>query len=185
MTMSDNQQIMRQLENGTIIKTRFDSHAVLHDGLVYVLDKTVCKEPSRQEIVSLGTHMTQDSFREFYLTYGKSFYPYFNTSITITPECARRAKDMLTLTGKELYGKYGWKHDETITQTVVFDDSYEMDIKCVMPISENETGWSEAVLFKDGRECCCTDPADEFLGKWTLEDDGIHFCVTLTKQTKG
>lgn len=68
--------------------------------------------------------------------------------------------------------------DETITYTAIFDEHYEMDIKCCgVQFSEGESNlaWTEAVLFKDGCAVAMTEPSDTFEGEWELEVDGIKF----------
>lgn len=73
--------------------------------------------------------------------------------------------------------------DDTHTETVSFEDGYEMDIKVCGVQYEGEGGsnaaWSEAVLFKDGCEVACTDPGDDLLGEWELEHDGNTFVVNV------
>lgn len=73
--------------------------------------------------------------------------------------------------------------DETHTETAVFENGYEMDIKVSgvqydCPGGSN-SAWSEAVLFKDGCEVACTDPGDDLLGEWELEHDGCVFVVNV------
>lgn len=58
--------------------------------------------------------------------------------------------------------------------TAVFDEHYEMDLKVCVPndiedITEGNPLWTEAVLFYDGSELCCTEPADDYFGEWELE----------------
>lgn len=61
---------------------------------------------------------------------------------------------------------------ETLSETAVFDKGYEMDIKLC---SADDGGyWTEAVLFKNGSEVCCTEPCDDFFGEWELEDDNVY-----------
>lgn len=64
-------------------------------------------------------------------------------------------------------GKY-----DAFTKTAVFLDGYEMDIKLC-------DGWTEAVLFRNGCETCCTEPQDDFYGEWELEKDGRKFVVEI------
>ena len=60
--------------------------------------------------------------------------------------------------------------ERSITYTVNFGGGYEMDIKlCGVRYNEKEESnkpWTEAVLFKNGSEVCCTEPGDEFFGEW-------------------
>lgn len=62
--------------------------------------------------------------------------------------------------------------DETISYTVCFGDGYEADVKCCgVPFQEGESNlaWAEVVLFRNGAECTCIGPDDEFFGTWTWE----------------
>ena len=70
--------------------------------------------------------------------------------------------------------------DETIVFTARFDDEYEADIKvCGVQYEEGgcNTAWTEAVLFKNGSEVCCTEPEDTFFGTWEMEHNGQTFVV--------
>lgn len=70
--------------------------------------------------------------------------------------------------------------DLTIVATVKFDNDIEMDIKCCgvqYQEGESNLAWTEAVLFKNGSEVCCTEPCDEFEGDWELECDGDKYVV--------
>lgn len=73
--------------------------------------------------------------------------------------------------------------DSTITKTAVFPDGIEMDIKCCgvqyREEEEDNTAWTEAVLFHNGQEVCCTDCFDEYLGTWALMHDDIEYVVTI------
>ena len=55
--------------------------------------------------------------------------------------------------------------EETISVTVQFANGFEMDIKCCGVQYEeggDNTPWTEAVLFKNGSECGCTEPCTDF-----------------------
>lgn len=72
--------------------------------------------------------------------------------------------------------------DDTITYTAKFDDGYEMDIKCCGVQYEEggvNTAWTEAVLFKNGSEVCCSEPSEGFFGEWTLETNGDEYVVNV------
>lgn len=73
--------------------------------------------------------------------------------------------------------------DITITNTAVFDNGIEMDIKCCgVQFDENaesNTAWTEAVLFENGSQVCYTEPSDEYLGEWSLEDNGNEYVVFI------
>lgn len=64
--------------------------------------------------------------------------------------------------------------------TVKFNNDVEMDIKCCgvqFRESESNLAWTEAVLFEDGSQVCCTEPEAEFFGEWALEHDGDEYVV--------
>ena len=68
--------------------------------------------------------------------------------------------------------------DNTITYTAHFPDGKEMDVKCCG--CRDESSWTEAVLFdKNGAELCCSEPADEYDGTWTLENEGVEYIVYI------
>lgn len=73
--------------------------------------------------------------------------------------------------------------NETITNTAVFSDNIEMDIKCCgVRYDKNatsNTAYTEAVLFKNGCEVCCSEPSDEYTGTWTLEYNNDKYTVTV------
>lgn len=73
--------------------------------------------------------------------------------------------------------------DVAIVYTAVFDNGFEMDIKCCgVQYDEDEesnTAWTEAVLFQNGKEICCTEPSDEYLGEWILEFENDEYVVTV------
>ena len=68
----------------------------------------------------------------------------------------------------------------TIPRSVMdhFPDGKEMDVKCCG--CRDESSWTEAVLFdKNGAELCCSEPADEYDGTWTLENEGVEYIVYI------
>lgn len=85
--------------------------------------------------------------------------------------------ELLSMTGDEIYDKYGLKRDETIVNTAVFPDGMQADVKLVIC---DEESYTEAVLFdKNGFQKAYTDPADEYTGDWELEYDDINYVVTV------
>lgn len=70
--------------------------------------------------------------------------------------------------------KHFYPNTVPFLHTAIFDEHYEMDIKVCIPddiedgIKRNPV-WTEAVLFYDGSELCCTEPADDYFGGWELE----------------
>lgn len=85
--------------------------------------------------------------------------------------------DLLSLTGDEIYQKYGYKRDETITHTAKFPNGIEADIKLV--ICQEDTPYTEGVLFHNGFELACTEPNCVYDGKWNFEYDGIEYTVLV------
>lgn len=84
---------------------------------------------------------------------------------------------LLSMTGDEIYDKYGLKRDETIVNIAVFPDGMQADIKLVIC---DEEPYTEAVLFdKNGFQKAYTDPADEYTGDWELEYDDVNYVVTV------
>ena len=96
--------------------------------------------------------------------------------IKITKELNNEINRLLTV-GDENFGE-----DICITKTAVFDNGYEMDIKCC-GVQYEEGGdngaWTEAVLFRNGSQVCCSEPSDEFVGEWELRDDNQVFTVNV------
>ena len=85
--------------------------------------------------------------------------------------------DLLNLTGDEIYQKYGYKRDETITHTAKFPNGIEADIKLV--ICEEESPYTEGVLFHNGFELTRTDPDCLYDGEWDFCHNGIIYIVNV------
>ena len=71
---------------------------------------------------------------------------------------------------------------ETILYSCQLSDRYEADIKCCgvqYREGESNLAWTEAVLFKNGCEVCCTEPSDQFEGEWILHDGDNTFTVIV------
>ena len=100
-----------------------------------------------------------------------------SASITITKKLANEINYLLR------HGDPSFGEDLTIVKTAVFDNGYEMDIKCCgVQYEEGEvnTAWTEAVLFHNGSEVCCSDPCDEFVGEWELSDGDNVYVVNVS-----
>lgn len=74
--------------------------------------------------------------------------------------------------------------DMTSSITAVFEDGYEVDVKCCgVQYEENESAgnsaWTEAVLFLYGREVYCTSVEETFFGIWELESAGMKYLVEV------
>ena len=80
------------------------------------------------------------------------------------------------------HGDPTFGEDLAISKTAVFDNGFEMDIKCCgVQYNEEEPNlaWTEAVLFRNGSEVCCSEPADEFLGEWECTNDTDTYIVNV------
>lgn len=72
--------------------------------------------------------------------------------------------------------------NETMTYTAQFGHGMEMDIKvCGVQFEEggDNRPWTEAVLFKDGHELCCSEPDDVFFKDWTLTYGPADYIVNV------
>lgn len=98
-------------------------------------------------------------------------------TIKITNAERNLINDLLNLTGDEIYQKYGYKRNETIVHTAKFANGIEADIKLV--ISEEESPYTEGVLFHDGYELTRTDPDDTYDGEWDFECDELKYIVLV------
>lgn len=99
------------------------------------------------------------------------------TEITLDQKELDFINELLSMTGDEIYEKYGLKRDETIVHTVVFSDGMQADIKLVIC---DEDPYTEAVLFdKNGFQKAYTDPKYEYTGDWELEYDDVNYAVAV------
>lgn len=98
-------------------------------------------------------------------------------TIKIAKDEMELINDLLNLTGEEIYQKYGYKRDETITHTVKFPNGIEVDIKLV--ICKDEPPYTEGVLFHNGFELTCTEPDYTYDGKWNFGFNGIEYVVIV------
>lgn len=99
----------------------------------------------------------------------------YSATLAIPSTVAAQIDGYLNADGEETYQG----EDHTITYTVQFLDGRQMDIKCCG--CQDESSWTEAVLFdSNGNQLCCTEPAEEFIGAWTLKQDGIEYRVIVT-----
>lgn len=96
-------------------------------------------------------------------------------TIKISREEMGFINNLLNLPGDEIYQKYGYKRDEAIIHTAKFSNGIEADIKLV--ISEEESPYTEGVLFHDGYELTRTDPDDVYDGEWDFEFNGLKYIV--------
>lgn len=98
-------------------------------------------------------------------------------NIVISKKEMKLINDLLNLDGDEIYQKYGFKRDETITHTAKFPNGIEADIKLV--ICEEENPYTEGVLFHNGFELAHTDCECTYDGEWRFEHNGIEYVVNV------
>ena len=100
--------------------------------------------------------------------------------IRISKKAAERIEGLLNnepTSEEDCFGE-----DEKISYTATFEDGYEMDVEvCGVQYEEGgcNTAWTQAVLFKDGSEVCCSDVSDNFLGEWELKTDDAIYSVNV------
>ena len=95
----------------------------------------------------------------------------YETFMTVTQEQADMYNRFIGITGQEAYDKYGLKGDECISETFFFEDGTEAEIKIVIPINEDSYTWTEGILYdRTGKFISCTEPCEDFLGEWCLND---------------
>ena len=63
--------------------------------------------------------------------------------------------------------------DDTISHTTKFDNGIEVDVK----LCGADYPWTEAVMFKNGSEVCCTEVCEDYLGEWEFEYNGDQYIV--------
>lgn len=100
-----------------------------------------------------------------------------NATISITKNEMEQINNLLTLTGSEIYNKYGYKRDETIVHTAKFPNGIEADIKLV--ICEDDKPYTEGVLFLNGHEIGCTEPQETYTGEWNFEYEDDSYIVNV------
>ena len=96
----------------------------------------------------------------------------FREEITISKELADLIDHYLNYEPKDEDECFG-EREPPITETINFGDGIEMDVQCCGVRDEEggcNTAWTQAVLFYNGYEVCCSDVGDEFTGEWELED---------------
>lgn len=106
----------------------------------------------------------------------------FWQEIRISKEALEHINTLLSMTGKEIYQKYGYKMDETFTYTATFPDAMVADIKLVI-CGEDEKPYTEGVLFHhELYEVGHTDCEDTFERVWCFEYYGTHYMVNVVAE---
>ena len=107
----------------------------------------------------------------------------YTKELLLPKETLDRYNEILTTEPEDESECFG--ENETITETVKFENGYEMDIKiCGVQFKEGESNlpWAEAVLFHNGNEVTFTEPSEDFKGEWWCKDDGNTFTVLVKAQ---
>lgn len=92
---------------------------------------------------------------------------------------ASMIKDLLQLTGYQIYEKYGFKRDETITHSVKFKDGTEAVIRLIICDNEDKP-FTECVLYnKDGFAIAYSDPSDMYEGEWDMITDEGEYKINI------
>ena len=92
--------------------------------------------------------------------------------------------DMMSMTGYEIYKKYGFDKGEIVAKTAIFADGFKATIKLIV-YSTDETPYLASLLFdKDDTLIVLSAPEDvndgfRFDGDWELEYDDINYIVTV------
>lgn len=104
----------------------------------------------------------------------------FDIKLVVSDYLSKMISDLENKTGQYAYIIYGLHPDEGFVETAVFPNGYEMNIKLVVPSEPDQDCWTEAVLFKNGREIAHSDVDDCFFGDWNLEDrEGNKYMVSV------
>lgn len=82
-----------------------------------------------------------------------------------------------TFINKAMQTKDMMGEDDTLVHTARFADGMEMDVKLCG--AQDDTPWTEAVLFKNGNEVCYSEPGETYDGPWTLEYGGNTYTATV------
>lgn len=107
--------------------------------------------------------------------------------LVIPKEEAKEIKRILSTEPKslaeweELFGGM----ESTRSYTPVFGDGMEMDIQICGVVYEKGSSnrpWTQAVLFKNSAEVCCSEPEDYFFGEWELERDGVVYKAIIKEE---
>ena len=73
---------------------------------------------------------------------------------------------------------------ETYTVSADFGNGIEVDVKlCGVRFMDDSDNlpWTEAVIFNNGSEVCCSEPSDEFFGEWAFDIDGAEYVVVVKR----
>lgn len=150
-----------------------------NEGLAKVIDAPTLKEAYDKIMYTDGDmiepgkyHLVNDQSPDESLVF--EYLPKYIRRVNITRSQAKAIEGYLNASNEDEYQG----EDSTITVTAVFPDGMEMDVKCCG--CNDDPSWTEAVLFQDGSEVCCTDVEEEFLGPWELDYNGRRYIAIVS-----
>lgn len=150
-----------------------------NEGLAKVIDAPSLKAAhdkimySKEDMIEPGSYqLINDQNPDEVLVF--EYLPRYIQWVSITPSQAKAIEGYLNAANEDEYQG----EDSTISVTAVFPDGMEMDVKCCG--CNDDPSWTEAVLFQDGSEVCCTDVEEEFLGPWELDYEGRRYIAIVS-----
>lgn len=150
-----------------------------NEGLAKVIDASSLKAAydrimySEEDMIEPGKYqLINDQNPDEALVF--EYLPRYIQRVNITPSQAKVIEGYLNASNEDEYQG----EDNTISVTAVFPDGMEMDVKCCG--CDDAPSWTEAVLFRDGSEVCCTDVEEEFPGPWELDYNGRRYIAIVS-----
>lgn len=89
--------------------------------------------------------------------------------------------DLLSLNGQQIYKKYGLQRNDVISNTAVFPNDVEIDIKLVIGEDEDYP-YTEGILFVKNAEALVSEPEEEYEGEWKFVYDGKTYTVLVKEK---
>ena len=106
----------------------------------------------------------------------------YEKTLTIPNRFYHKYQQFIGITGKQAYDLYGLKGDESISESVFFDNGIEVEVKIVIPIDEDSYTWTEAIIYDNNQYVGCTEPSEDFFGEWYLEDNkGNQYTLNIVR----
>ena len=100
-------------------------------------------------------------------------------TIVVEKRLANYIEKALNCKRKNMLGE-----DEAIVKTAIFPDGIEMDIRCCgvqYNKDDDNSAWTEAVLYHNGEEVACSEVNCSFFGKWELEYNGTLYRTNVIR----
>lgn len=91
-------------------------------------------------------------------------------------ETIRVSESEMTSIYTHIFAKVG--RENNISNRVRFPDGMEMDIVAC----SGDPGWTEAILFRNGGECGCSDVEEKYEGVWSLCCDGVMYITVVVPE---